>query len=286
VVTPHKLKIVLFDLYFERHRTVSQLLVESGPPPPKTTLATFRDIYSRHGWEGQSGQAPEKARRQSPTQEPIFTVPHLAYCTMYHLLGVDSHIVETILRTHAPEFSLRDTLRHFCEVHECDLESTFPSLKNETPSGPVPTILVTKHTQPLVIGEEPDTKRRRFPTTEQVGRILPVFLLPHLLALFPDCCKRVTNILAECEHLEKQLWLFAPVHRHQNYVRQQIRALYINRNHLAFLFQQGLSLSQCEHDLYERALATLVETQRTEAALEDGRRREMRELLTSMSVNK
>jgi hypothetical protein len=249
-----------FDLYYTKHRPVTRLLAEREIVE-NSSLHLFQQIYEDHGWVREivpSPQPVENGTRRCPTSEPVYTTPMLAYSTNYHLLGIATPCMAEELRIHAPDFSLEETLIQFCLSYGTNVESCFPSLTNVTENAKPPQMIVSKHS--LVAENEHDRK-------QLAGRIVPVFLLPHLLTLFPEPFQRATNILEQCQALSGRLREKVPLHLLPRYVGEQLELLSTNIRHLFYLYQRGLSLDPLVKQHYEEIILALVENQRAEAKL-------------------
>jgi len=257
-----------FNLHFPQHLKGTDLLEEDRIVDKDSALAAFRDIYERHGWSKKNVRTqppsppPPNSTSRCPIPEPLFVAPHMAYSNEYHMLGITTPSMEEKLLLLAPGFNLGETIQQFCDSYETDVEACFPSLTNESSNVRPEDRIVTKRCTPT-----PDEDKPRLPRKERLGRIVPIYLLPHLLTLFPESCLRATGILLQCEMLEVRIRNSSETVGYPNYLMEQVNMLQTNRHHLAFLFQRGMALPETERDLFNEIIVTLVENQRIEAAV-------------------
>jgi hypothetical protein len=246
------LPILLFPLYQERVRPLSELL-QQYEPRPESSLDAIEIIYANQGWKRPRDRLPVNT-------EPSLVAPHLPYSTHYEMMGVTVTSLERLIQEFVPYFSLQSIMLRLCE----ELES--PSTDEAFP-------LVV---EPGVAEEEEE---------KEAVRVIPVFSLPLVLSQFPECYQRGTNTLQECERLRGVLIGRA------NHIQltRQLALMDTNRHYLAFIQQQALHYNQvplarrdAERMLFEQDLTALVHQQLRQAEATAAHQRKVRRQLRKL----
>lgn len=256
--------IRLFTLYNEETRPLSSMVRTEanqtfGQESP-TSLDLLHAIYARHGLTA-SSTPPLPA--PSPL-EPVLVAPDFVYFKLYHMLGVDSATLEAMVREFVPDFTLDRLFTQICLDYKVPLEHAFPSQ-------------VDLH---LMITGGADTTVN--------SRVVPVFMMPLLLTLLPECYQSAGQTLFELEQVQYRLPHCIPSQQYSTFVSRQVFAIGQNRRYIGFLYQNAFHchsgpLRDSERLLYEADITALEEVTRKGAALASKQRQKILRLMEELT---
>lgn len=260
------LAVTLFQVYRKHVRPLSELLLEqSGTIDPESSLGAIERMYARQGWN-----APERRpqlRQCAHEYRPSLVAPHLPYSTHYEMMGVSVTALEALVSEFVPHFSLQSIQVTLCE----EIDSTPPEL----------AFPVAMDSGISVVDDKRDNENDGGGDSQYI-HIVPVFTLPLILSMLPDCYQRATNTLMECERLRGAL-LYEASHIQ---LRRQLQLMDANRHYLAFVQQQALHFHQtplarrdAERELFEQDLRALVKRQLEATEAAEARQRKLRRKL-------
>lgn len=241
---------------FERHVPLSRVLSQT-PAPENSSLGLLRQLYD----------IDEPASPQ-PVPEVIVRLPGRDTCLWYQLIALEAPALEqAIHRLGDTDFTLEPLLVALCRRYGCELEETFPARTTEVANRPVQDSgfvmqvaqidegdplqdneALLQHAQSLY--EPKKKKRRRLATPSDPtnldsttyatqGRLVPVMMIPLLLATLPNAYQCCNNTLQVCLDLEARVGRTISFSGRPSYMRDQAWALRANCLYQAALTQRA-----------------------------------------------
>ena len=262
-------KIQLFTLYKEETQPLSAMVsnesTQSFGQERPTSLDVLHSIYTRHGLGPRPNRLHHHHHQPTPL-EPVLVAPDFVYFKLYHLLGVDSLALEAMVREFVPDFTIDRLLTHICCDYSVAIHDAFPPL-------------VDMHL--LVTGAD---------TSTVTGRVVPVFMLPLVMTLFPECYQSAGDTLFELEQLQYRLPHAIPSEQYSTFVSRQVFLIGQNRRYLGFVYQNAFHchagpLQDAERLLYEADILALEQVVRKQATIASKQRHKILRLVEELTCD-